>query len=59
MSDQRGRRRAAHVDVAAFTAGLAARVVERASGVVQADLSYVFQEAASTASVAAVYRPMI
>ena len=28
---------AAHVDVAAFTAGLAARVGERASGVVQAD----------------------
>lgn len=50
---------AAHVDVTAFTAGLAARVSERASGVVQADLSYQFQEAASTASVAAVFQPMI
>jgi hypothetical protein len=50
---------AAHVDVTAFTAGLAARVGERASGVVQADLSYLFQEAASTAAVAAVFRPMI
>jgi hypothetical protein len=45
---------AAHVDVTAFTAGLAARVGERASGVVQADLSYLFQEAASTAAVTAV-----
>ena len=50
---------AAHVDVTAFTAGLAARVGERASGVVQADLSYLFQEAASTAAVAAVFQPMI
>jgi hypothetical protein len=50
---------AAHVDVTAFTAGLAARVSERASGVVQADLSYLFQEAASTATVAAVFQPMI
>ena len=50
---------AAHIDVTAFTAGLAARVGERASGVVQADLSYLFQEAASTATVAAVFQPMI
>jgi hypothetical protein len=49
----------AHVDVTAFTAGLAARVGDRASGVVQADLSYLFQEAASTAAVAAVFQPMI
>jgi hypothetical protein len=50
---------AAHIDVTAFTAGLATRVGERASGVVQADLSYLFQEAASTAAVAAVFQPMI
>jgi hypothetical protein len=50
---------AAHVDVTAFTAGLAARVGERGSGVVHADLSYLFQEAASTATVAAVFQPMI
>jgi len=50
---------AAHVDVTAFTAGLAARVGDRASGVVQADLSYLFQEAGSTAAVAAVLQPMI
>jgi hypothetical protein len=50
---------AAHVDVTAFTAGLAARVGERASGVVQADLTYLFQEAASTAAVAAVFQSMI
>jgi hypothetical protein len=50
---------AAHVDVTAFTAGLAARVGERASGVVRADLSYLSQEAASTAAVAAVIQPRI
>ena len=50
---------AAHVDVAAFTAGLAARVSERATGVAQADTSYVAQEPASTAAVAAVFQPMI
>jgi len=49
---------AAHVDVAAFTAGLATRVAERATGVAQADTSYLAQEAASTAAVAAVLRPM-
>ena len=50
---------AAHVDVTAFTAGLAARVGERASGVVQADLSYLAQEADSRAAVAAVFQPLI
>jgi hypothetical protein len=50
---------AAHVDVAAFTAGLAARVGERASGVVQADTSYLAQEASSTAAVASVFQPTI
>ena len=50
---------AAHVDVTAFTAGLAAQVGDRASGVVQADLSYLFQEAASTAKVAAIFQPAI
>jgi hypothetical protein len=50
---------AAHVDVTAFTAGLAARVGERASGVVQADTSYLAQEASSTATVASVFQPMI
>jgi hypothetical protein len=50
---------AAHVDVTAFTAGLAARVGERASGVVQADLSYLAQEASSTAAAAAVFQPVI
>jgi hypothetical protein len=50
---------AAHVDVGAFTAGLAARVGERATGVVQADASYLAQEAASAAAVAAVFQPVI
>jgi hypothetical protein len=50
---------AAHVDVAAFTSGLAARVGQRATGVVQADTSYLAQEAASTAAVAAVFQPAI
>ena len=50
---------AAHVDVAAFTAGLAARVGERAMGVDRADTSYLAQEAASTAAVAAVFQPVI
>jgi hypothetical protein len=49
---------AAHVEVAAFTAGLAARVGERATGVVQADTSYLAQEATSTAAVDAVFQPM-
>jgi hypothetical protein len=50
---------AAHADVAAFTAGLAARVDQRATGVVQADTSYLAQEASSTAAVAAVFQPMV
>jgi hypothetical protein len=50
---------AAHVDVAAFTAGLAARIGDRADGVVQADTSYLVQEATSTTAVAAVFRPSI
>jgi hypothetical protein len=50
---------AAHVDVAAFTVGLAARVGGRAAGVVQAGTSYLAQEAASTAAVAAVFQPVI
>jgi hypothetical protein len=50
---------AAHVDVAAFTAGLAARVGGRATGVTQADTSYLTQEAASTAAVATVLQPAI
>jgi hypothetical protein len=50
---------AAHVDVAAFTAGLAARVDERATGVTHADVSYLAQEATSTVAVAAVLQPVI
>jgi hypothetical protein len=50
---------AAHVDVAAFTAALGARVGDRATGVTQADTSYVAQEAASAAGLAAIFQPMI
>jgi hypothetical protein len=50
---------AAHTDVAAFTAGLASRVGERATGVVGDTTSYLLQEAASTATVAAVFQPTI
>jgi hypothetical protein len=50
---------AAHVDIAAFAAGLAARVGQRATGVVQADTSYLAQEASAAAAVAAVFQPMI
>jgi hypothetical protein len=50
---------AAHVDVAAFTAGLASRVGECARGVVGDTASYLAQEAASTAAVAAVFQPTI
>jgi hypothetical protein len=50
---------AAHVDVATFTAGLASRVGERATGVVRANTSYLAQEAASTAAAAGVFQPMI
>jgi hypothetical protein len=50
---------AAHTDVTAFAAGLAARVGERVTGVVQADTSYLAQEASSTAAVASVFQPTI
>jgi hypothetical protein len=50
---------AAHVDVATFTAGLASRVGEHASGVVGGTTCYLAQEAASTAAVAAVFQPTI
>jgi hypothetical protein len=50
---------AAHGDVAAFTAALAARVGERATGVTRADTSYIAQEAVSTAALAALFQPMI
>jgi len=41
---------AAHLDVAVFTAGLAARVHGHANGVVAADASYLAQEAESAAT---------
>jgi hypothetical protein len=50
---------AAHADVATFTAGLAARVGDRATSVVQADTSYLSQEATSATAVAAVVQPTI
>jgi hypothetical protein len=50
---------AAHVDVEAFTAGLAARVGARATGVAQADNCYIAQEAASATELAAVVQPVI
>jgi hypothetical protein len=49
---------AAHLDVAAFAAGLGSRVGDRATGVVQDHASYLAQDAASTAAVAAVFQPM-
>ncbi|WP_232232043.1 hypothetical protein [Mycobacterium triplex] len=49
---------AAHVDVAAFTAKLAARVSGRATAVVQADMRYVANEVVSAAEVAAVAQPV-
>ena len=49
----------AHLDVAAFTGGLVARVGERATGVAQADASYLVQEAASATALAAMARPAI
>jgi hypothetical protein len=48
---------AAHVDVAAFTAALGARVGARATGVVGDTSSYLAQEAVSTGAVAAVFQP--
>jgi hypothetical protein len=50
---------AAHLDVAAFTTALAARVGDRATGVTCADTSYVAQEAASTAALAAIFQQTI
>jgi hypothetical protein len=50
---------AAHVGVAAFTAALGARVGDRATGVTRADTSYVAQEAASTATLAAIFQQTI
>ena len=49
---------AAHVDVAAFTAGLAVWVGERATVVAQADTRYLAQEAASATALAAVAPPV-
>ena len=49
---------AAHVDVAAFTAGLAARVGEHATRVVVADTRYLAREAASATTLAAVAAPV-
>jgi hypothetical protein len=45
---------AAHVDVAAFASGLAARVGVHASGIAGVDTCYVAQEAASATALAAV-----
>jgi hypothetical protein len=50
---------AAHVDVATFTAALAARVGERATGVAKADTSYLAQEAASATALAALAPPAV
>jgi hypothetical protein len=50
---------AAHGDVTVFAAALAARVGDRATGVIQDTTSYLAQEAASTAAVAAVLQPTI
>jgi hypothetical protein len=50
---------AAHVDVATFTAGLAARVGVRATSVTQADSCYLAQETASATELAAVAPPLI
>jgi hypothetical protein len=46
---------AAHGEVAAFTAGLAALVDGRAAHVVKADTSYVAHEATSAAALAAIF----
>jgi predicted trehalose synthase len=50
---------AAHVDVTAFTAALAARVGEHATGVTRADASYVAQEAVSTEALAAIFQQTV
>lgn len=48
---------AAHIDVTAFTAGLAARLGARATGVAHADTGYLANEAVSAAELAAVASP--
>jgi hypothetical protein len=50
---------AAHVDVAAFSAGLAIRVGVRATSVTQTDSCYLAQEAASATELAAVAPPLV
>jgi Domain of unknown function (DUF4436) len=50
---------AANVDVAAFTAGLAARVGVHATAVTQADSCYLAQEAKSASELAAVAPPLL
>ena len=50
---------AAHVDVAAFTAGLAVRVSARATGVADVDSGYLAQEAASATALGAVAPPLV
>ena len=50
---------AAHGDVASFIASLAARVGHRATGVAQADTSYLAQEAGSAAALAALFKPVV
>jgi hypothetical protein len=50
---------AAHVGVAAFTAGLAARVGVHATAVTQADSCYLAQEAESASALAAAAPPML
>ena len=50
---------AAHVDVAAFAARLAARVDVRATSVTQADSCYLAQEAASVTELATVAPPLV
>jgi len=50
---------AARVDIAGFSARLAARVAERARGVTRADTSYLAQEVGSATALAAVLQPAI
>ena len=50
---------AAHLDVAAFTAALTARVGDRATGVTHADTSYIAQEAVSTSALGALFQQTI
>jgi hypothetical protein len=50
---------AAHVGVTAYIAALAARVGERATSATKADDSYVAQEAASTAALAALFQQTV